>query len=88
MIFSFPLLTPCSPVADDILTARLKTLGVVEHTFKLKAQNERQQVDWKIFDVGGSRNQRQAWAPYFGDGTFAGRECDDGWSLIRLFSQQ
>ncbi|KAG5219673.1 G-alpha-domain-containing protein [Salix suchowensis] len=26
-------------------------------------------VRWKIYDVGGARNQRQAWAPYFEDGT-------------------
>lgn len=24
-------------------------------------------MEWRIFDVGGSRNQRQAWAPYFED---------------------
>lgn len=24
-------------------------------------------VDWLIYDVGGARNQRQAWAPFFDD---------------------
>ena len=24
-------------------------------------------VDWVIYDVGGARNQRQAWAPFFDD---------------------
>ena len=51
---------------DDILKARLKTLGVVEHTFTIKAGDRG--VDWKIYDVGGARQQRQAWAPYFEDG--------------------
>jgi guanine nucleotide-binding protein alpha-1 subunit len=51
----------------DVLKARLKTLGVVEHTFTIPNGNYRG-VDWKIYDVGGSRNQRQAWAPYFEDG--------------------
>lgn len=56
--------------AEDVLKARLKTLGVVEHTFKLDAGNHRG-VTWKIYDVGGARNQRQAWAPYFEDGRFS-----------------
>jgi hypothetical protein len=51
----------------DVLKARLKTLGVVEHTFTIPNGNYRG-VDWKIYDVGGSTNQRQAWAPYFEDG--------------------
>lgn len=53
--------------ADDVLRARLKTTGVVEHTFSLSS-GEFKGVDWKIYDVGGARHQRQAWAPYFDDG--------------------
>ena len=53
--------------SEDVLKARLKTLGVNEHTFTLKGSNH-QPVDWKIYDVGGARNQRHAWAPYFEDG--------------------
>jgi guanine nucleotide-binding protein alpha-1 subunit len=71
---------------DDVLKARLKTLGVVEHKFTIRDGSHRG-IDWKIFDgmsksaagtrkaglislnlVGGARNQRQAWAPYFEDG--------------------
>lgn len=48
----------------DVLKARLKTLGVVEHSFLISSGPNRG-VQWKIYDVGGSRNQRQAWAPYF-----------------------
>jgi hypothetical protein len=40
------------PSDDDVLKARLKTLGVVEHTFSLETGKERG-VDWKIYDVGG-----------------------------------
>ncbi|KAF8573460.1 G-alpha-domain-containing protein [Ramaria rubella] len=54
------------PSDDDVLKARLKTLGVVEHTFAVETGKERG-FDWKIYDVGGARNQRQAWAPYFED---------------------
>lgn len=50
------------------MKARLKTTGVVEHSFTLSKTNEFRGVDWKIYDVGGARNQRQAWAPYFDDG--------------------
>ncbi|KAI0347879.1 G-alpha-domain-containing protein [Trametopsis cervina] len=51
---------------DDVLKARLRTTGVTEHTFTLD-NPEFRGVDWKIYDVGGARHQRQAWAPYFDD---------------------
>ncbi|KAJ7610798.1 guanine nucleotide binding protein, alpha subunit [Roridomyces roridus] len=54
------------PTDADVLKARLKTMGVVEHTFSISSGHNRG-VQWKIYDVGGSRNQRQAWAPYFED---------------------
>ncbi|KAF9492102.1 G-alpha-domain-containing protein [Pleurotus eryngii] len=54
------------PTDEDILKARLKTMGVVEHTFSIPSGTNRG-VRWKIYDVGGARNQRQAWAPYFED---------------------
>ena len=52
-----------------MLKARLKTTGVVEHKFTLAKSTEFRGVEWVIYDVGGARNQRQAWAPYFDDGT-------------------
>ena len=61
--------------ADDVLKARLKTTGVVEHTFTLSNRSEMRGVDWKIYDVGGARNQRHAWAPYFDDGELFGGAC-------------
>ena len=51
----------------DVLKARLKTTGVIEHTFLVTSGSNRG-VEWRIYDVGGARNQRQAWAPYFEDG--------------------
>lgn len=50
----------------DVLKARLKTSGVVEHTFRVRTHGTT--VIWKLYDVGGSQNQRQAWIPYFEDG--------------------
>jgi len=52
------------PTDDDILRARLKTLGVSEHRFKLEAGNLLSH-DWRVFDVGGGRNLRASWVPYF-----------------------
>ncbi|KAI5991351.1 guanine nucleotide binding protein, alpha subunit [Pisolithus marmoratus] len=54
------------PTDQDVLKARLKTLGVVEHSFSIPDSNRRT-IEWKIYDVGGARNQRSAWAPYFDD---------------------
>lgn len=52
------------PTDDDILRARLKTLGVTEHRFTLY-QGPSSAKDWRIYDVGGHRSQRAAWVPYF-----------------------
>ncbi|KAG1848508.1 guanine nucleotide binding protein, alpha subunit [Suillus subalutaceus] len=54
------------PSDQDVLKARLKTTGVVEHSFSI-ADSQRRFITWKIYDVGGARNQRHAWAPYFED---------------------
>ena len=60
------------PTDEDVLRARLKTVGVVEHSFWVKQGGAgRESVEWRIYDVGGSRNQRQAWAPYFDDGAYS-----------------
>lgn len=52
------------PSDDDILRARLKTVGVSEHRFTLNTGNVMSH-DWRVFDVGGARSLRAAWAPYF-----------------------
>ncbi|KAG9010116.1 hypothetical protein FRB93_004778 [Tulasnella sp. JGI-2019a] len=54
------------PCDDDILRARLKTVGAAEHSFTMTTGPEKGTV-WKIYDVGGARNQRLTWAPFFDD---------------------
>jgi len=44
-------------------------MGVVEHSFAI-ADGQRRVMTWKVYDVGGARNQRHAWAPYFEDGNY------------------
>lgn len=41
---------------DDILKARLKTLGVTEYRFKMKAAGNAMSHDWRVYDVGGQRS--------------------------------
>ncbi|KAI0065277.1 G-alpha-domain-containing protein [Artomyces pyxidatus] len=55
------------PSDDDILRARIKTLGVSEHRFTLKSSNNVLGRDWLVYDVGGHRSLRAAWVPYFDD---------------------
>ncbi|CAE6435387.1 unnamed protein product [Rhizoctonia solani] len=54
------------PTDDDILKARLKTLGVSETQCVVNTNSEKGYI-WRIFDVGGARYQRAAWAPHFDD---------------------
>ncbi|KAG8981161.1 hypothetical protein FRC05_004062 [Tulasnella sp. 425] len=49
------------PTDDDILRARIKTIGVSEHIFPV----DKSGVEWRLYDVGGARTQRHAWIPYF-----------------------
>ncbi|KZT70518.1 G-protein alpha subunit [Daedalea quercina L-15889] len=56
------------PTDEDILRARLKTLGVTEYRFSIKEGTVGGvSRDWRIFDVGGHRSLVTAWAPYFDD---------------------
>ncbi|KAK0444839.1 guanine nucleotide binding protein, alpha subunit [Armillaria borealis] len=55
------------PIMDDILNVRVQTLGVIEHSFPINIGGT--MYDWKLYDVGGARGQRHAWAPYFEDAT-------------------
>ncbi|KAI0294691.1 guanine nucleotide binding protein, alpha subunit [Multifurca ochricompacta] len=56
-----------APTDEDVLKARLKTVGVVEHSFTINMGSIRGNSNWVIYDVGGSRSQRHAWAPFFQD---------------------
>ncbi|EKM58246.1 uncharacterized protein PHACADRAFT_252432 [Phanerochaete carnosa HHB-10118-sp] len=53
------------PTTDDILHARIQTMGVAEHIFDVSLHGRT--VTWHLFDVGGARGQRHTWAPYFDD---------------------
>ncbi|KAH8099943.1 G-protein alpha subunit [Cristinia sonorae] len=53
------------PTTDDILHARIQTMGVAEHVFDMAVHGR--VVTWHLFDVGGARGQRHTWIPYFDD---------------------
>ncbi|KAH7882371.1 guanine nucleotide binding protein, alpha subunit [Phlebopus sp. FC_14] len=57
------------PTDDDILRARLKTVGVSEHSFTMKAGplGSAMSHHWRVYDVGGQRSLVAAWVPYFDD---------------------
>lgn len=57
------------PSDDDVLRARIKTLGVSEHRFTVRTGplGSSMSHDWRVFDVGGQRSLRAAWVPYFDD---------------------
>ncbi|KAF6757650.1 guanine nucleotide binding protein, alpha subunit [Ephemerocybe angulata] len=53
------------PSDDDVLKARLKTVGVSEYKFEMEVSAGRDSgTEWRIVDVGGSRT---TWAPFFDD---------------------
>ncbi|TFK98539.1 G-alpha-domain-containing protein [Pterulicium gracile] len=54
------------PTDEDIMRARLKTVGVSENKFTLKASASVGR-DWRVYDVGGQRSLVSAWVPYFDD---------------------
>ncbi|KAL0578880.1 hypothetical protein V5O48_003113 [Marasmius crinis-equi] len=64
-----------TPTSDDILRARVRTIGPEEH--RISMENSMSQVapesgggkEWVIYDVGGARSQRAAWAQFFDDVT-------------------
>ena len=48
------------PSDDDVLKARLKTVGVSEYRFEMEVSAGRDSgTEWRIVDVGGSRSQRR-----------------------------
>ncbi|KAJ7122010.1 guanine nucleotide binding protein, alpha subunit [Mycena crocata] len=53
------------PSTDDVLHVRLQTVGVIEHTLRVRTVGGN--FIWKIFDVGGTRSQRPAWCSFFDD---------------------
>ncbi|KAI0324145.1 G-protein alpha subunit [Cubamyces sp. BRFM 1775] len=55
------------PSTEDILHARIQTMGVAEHVFDMSVHGRN--VRWHLYDVGGARGQRHTWIPYFDDAT-------------------
>ncbi|KDR69400.1 hypothetical protein GALMADRAFT_145447 [Galerina marginata CBS 339.88] len=63
------------PSDDDVVRARLRTLGVQEYAIKFEEPNPSSLFaggiggdagkTWLLYDVGGSRTVRHAWLPYF-----------------------
>ncbi|TFK38865.1 guanine nucleotide binding protein, alpha subunit [Crucibulum laeve] len=64
------------PSDDDVVRARLRTLGVQEHRIQFDQSVGQNQFfsstlgqdfgkEWILYDVGGSRTIRHAWLPYF-----------------------
>ncbi|KIJ96986.1 hypothetical protein K443DRAFT_633416 [Laccaria amethystina LaAM-08-1] len=54
------------PKPEDVLKARVITTGPEEHVIRAEAANENAR-EWTIYDVGGHRSQRAAWAQFFDD---------------------
>ncbi|KAI0645404.1 G-protein alpha subunit [Trametes meyenii] len=55
-----------TPTTDDILRARIRTVGVEEYPMTMETAAEKG-TEWVFYDVGGQRNQRASWASYFDD---------------------
>ncbi|CUA75328.1 Guanine nucleotide-binding protein alpha-4 subunit [Ustilago maydis 521] [Rhizoctonia solani] len=51
------------PTDDDILRCRIKTIGPTEAILPCLELG----LEWRIYDVGGTRRQRAKWAPFFDD---------------------
>ncbi|KAF9263761.1 hypothetical protein L218DRAFT_999230 [Marasmius fiardii PR-910] len=55
------------PSTDDVLNARLRTLGVTEYSFPVLLGGS--VYEWRLFNLGAvTRGQRHAWIPYLDDG--------------------
>ncbi|XP_022636642.1 guanine nucleotide-binding protein alpha-1 subunit isoform X3 [Vigna radiata var. radiata] len=53
------------PTKEDILYARVRTTGVVEIQFSPVGENKRSGEVYRLFDVGGQRNERRKWIHLF-----------------------
>ncbi|KAJ6590515.1 guanine nucleotide binding protein, alpha subunit [Mycena vulgaris] len=54
------------PTSDDILRARVHTVGPEEHVINMESASENVR-SWTVYDMGGSTSQRVAWAQFFDD---------------------
>ncbi|XP_060208608.1 guanine nucleotide-binding protein alpha-1 subunit [Lycium barbarum] len=53
------------PTKEDVLFARIRTTGVVEIQFSPVGENKKSGEVYKLFDVGGQRNERRKWIHLF-----------------------
>nr|ACA62792.1 heterotrimeric GTP-binding complex alpha subunit [Scoparia dulcis] len=58
------------PTKEDVLYARVRTTGVVEIQFSPVGENKKSGEVYRLFDVGGQRNERRKWIHLF-DGVTA-----------------
>ncbi|XP_052310015.1 guanine nucleotide-binding protein alpha-1 subunit isoform X2 [Populus trichocarpa] len=52
-------------VQEDVLYARVRTTGVVEIQFSPVGENKKSGEVYRLFDVGGQRNERRKWIHLF-----------------------
>ncbi|XP_058108601.1 guanine nucleotide-binding protein alpha-1 subunit isoform X1 [Magnolia sinica] len=53
------------PTKEDVLHARVRTTGVVEIQFSPVGENKKSGEVYRLFDVGGQRNERRKWIHLF-----------------------
>ncbi|KAI3711839.1 hypothetical protein L1987_70387 [Smallanthus sonchifolius] len=53
------------PSKEDVLHARVRTTGVVEIQFSPVGENKKSGEVYRLFDVGGQRNERRKWIHLF-----------------------
>lgn len=53
------------PTKEDVLYARVRTTGVVEIQFSPVGENKKSGEVYRLFDVGGQRNERRKWIHLF-----------------------
>ncbi|KAF9615064.1 hypothetical protein IFM89_021635 [Coptis chinensis] len=53
------------PTKEDVLYARVRTTGVVEIQFSPVGDNKKSGEVYRLFDVGGQRNERRKWIHLF-----------------------
>ncbi|XP_039071573.1 guanine nucleotide-binding protein alpha-1 subunit-like [Hibiscus syriacus] len=53
------------PTKEDVLYARVRTTGIVEIQFSSVGENKKSGEVYRLFDVGGQRNERRKWIHLF-----------------------
>ena len=53
------------PSIDDVIRLRVRTTGMIEHSYAMLAENNFDEYKLSIFDTGGERNERKKWVHTF-----------------------